>query len=600
MAVDFKEKLKDVPAKPGVYMMLDDTLNVIYVGKAKILVNRLRQYFNNSSKPEKVMAMLEHVTDFRYIICQSEEDALVTENNLIKEYKPHYNILLKDDKNYPYIRVGIKEKYPSVTYTRKLVNDGAKYFGPYMVSVNIKDIFELIHTAFKIRDCRRDLEKPSRPCLYYHLGKCLAPCKGDVSAEEYREEIDKVIAFLKGDDKVIEKKLREKMEYFSSQQNYEVALTYRDKLKTLDKLIRKQVSAIPKDYNLDIFAVASNGLLTAVNLMVVRGGKFVGSDNFITDGIVESKSQYIYAFYEKNKPICDEIVLSDIEDKESLSKSISKLAGRKINISIPEKGLRKTLLDLALQNAKDALDKYGAGEDRKKLRTIGAVHQLQDGLGLNYTPNRIECYDISHISGVDKVASMVVFEYGEPKKSHYRKFRIKDVEGNNDFACMKEVLQRRFKRMLDPSESDESFRSTPDLILLDGGAIQLKFAIEAMNETGANVEMIGLTKKDEEIILPYEEDPIFLPLDSLALQLLQRLRDESHRFAITFHRNLHSKSFSMSTFAQIDGVGDKTAKKLYQEFGSLENVKNASVDDLVKAGIGKVLATKIVNYLKNL
>ena len=598
--IDFKEKLKDVPSKPGVYMMLDDTSSVIYVGKAKILVNRLRQYFNNSSKPEKVMAMLEHVADFRYIICQSEEDALVTENNLIKEYKPHYNILLKDDKNYPYIRVGIKEKYPSVTYTRKLVNDGAKYFGPYMVSVNIKDIFELIHTAFKIRDCRRDLEKPSRPCLNYHLGRCLAPCKGDVSVEEYRAEIDKVIAFLKGDDKEIEKKLRERMEFFSKQENYEVALAYRDKLKTLDKLIRKQVSALPKDYNLDIFAVASNGLLTAVNLMVVRGGKFVGSDNFITDGIVESKSQYIYAFYEKNKPICDEIVLSDIEDKESLSKSISKLAGRKINISIPEKGLRKKLMDLAFQNAKDALDKYGAVEDRKKLRTIGAVHQLQGVLNLNYTPNRIECYDISHISGVDKVASMVVFEYGEPKKSHYRKFRIKDVEGNNDFACMKEVLQRRFTRMLDPSETDESFRSTPDLILLDGGAIQLKFAIEAMNECGANVEMIGLTKKDEEIILPYEDNPIFLPLDSLALQLLQRLRDESHRFAITFHRNLHSKSLSMSTFTQIDGVGDKTAKKLYQEFGSLENVKNSTIEDLVKAGIGKTLATKIITYLKNL
>ena len=208
--IDFKEKLKDVPAKPGVYMMLDDTSSVIYVGKAKILVNRLRQYFNNSSKPEKVMAMLEHVADFRYIICQSEEDALVTENNLIKEYKPHYNILLKDDKNYPYIRVGIKEKYPSVTYTRKLFNDGAKYFGPYMVSVNIRDIFDLIHTAFKIRDCRRDLEKPSRPCLYYHLGRCLAPCKGDVSPEEYKEEINKVIAFLKGDDKEIEKKLRER------------------------------------------------------------------------------------------------------------------------------------------------------------------------------------------------------------------------------------------------------------------------------------------------------------------------------------------------------------------------------------------------------
>ena len=598
--IDFKEKLKDVPAKPGVYMMLDDTSSVIYVGKAKILVNRLRQYFNNSSKPEKVMAMLEHVADFRYIICQSEEDALVTENNLIKEYKPHYNILLKDDKNYPYIRVGIKEKYPSVTYTRKLINDGAKYFGPYMVSVNIRDIFDLIHTAFRIRDCRRDLEKPSRPCLYYHLGRCLAPCKGDVSPEEYKEEINKVIAFLKGDDKEIEKKLREKMEYFSKQQNFEVALAYREKLKTLDKLIRKQVSAIPKDYNLDIFAFASNGLLTAVNLMVVRGGKFVGSDNYITDGIVDDKSQYIYAFYEKNKPICDEIVLLDIDDKETLSKSVSKLADRKIIISTPEKGLRKNLLDLAFENAKEALEKHGAQEDRKKLRTIGAVHQLQDVLGLNYTPNRIECYDISHISGVDKVASMVVFEYGEAKKSHYRKFRIKDVEGNNDFACMKEVLGRRFKRMLDPSETDESFRSTPDLILLDGGAIQLKFAIEAMNETGANVEMIGLTKKDEEIILPYEDEPIFLPLDSLALQLLQRLRDESHRFAISFHRSLHSKSVSLSTFTQIEGVGDKTAKKLYQEFGSLENVKNSSVDDLVKAGIGKGLATKILDYLKNL
>ena len=595
--VDLKAKLNDVPAKPGVYMMLDEQSNVIYVGKAKVLVNRLRQYFNNSSKPEKVMAMLEHVVDFRYIICQSEVDALVAENNLIKQYKPHYNILLKDDKSYPYIKINVKEKYPSITFTRTLKNDGAKYFGPYMVSVNIRDIFELIHTAFRVRDCSRSLDKPTRPCLNYHLGKCLAPCKGDVSEEEYKAEVEKVISFLKGNDKEVEALLKQKMEAFAKDENYEVAMVYRDKLKVLEKLIRKQVSAIPKDYNIDIFAQESNGIMTSVNLMVIRGGKFVGSDSFITDGIIESLSQYVYAFYEKNKPICDEVVMKECEDKESLSSSISKLAGRKINVSIPEKGIRKQLLDLATSNAKESLDKYGDIEERKKIRTVGAVQQLQNILNLNYTPNRIECYDISHISGTDMVASMVVFEYGEPKKTHYRRFRLKTVEGNNDFASMKEILTRRFKRMLDSKETDESFKTTPDLILLDGGLIQLKFAQEAMEEVGANVEMIGLTKKDEEIYMLNDEDPILLPLDNIALQLLQRLRDESHRFAISYHRSLHSKRMSESVFKEIKGVGDKTAQLLYKEFGSLENVKNASEEDLTKAGIGKKTAQIIIDYL---
>lgn len=597
--VDFKAKLKDVPETPGVYLMLAEDGEILYVGKAKNLRARLRQYFYRSgNKTEKVMAMLTHVADFRYIICPSEVDALVTENNLIKRHTPRYNILLKDDKTYPYLRVDLKEDFPTVRLVRKLKNDGARYFGPYMQSVNVRDITELIHTAFRVRECSRDMSKPSRPCLNYHLGRCLAPCAGNVSREEYREEVKKVLAFLSGNDREVERVLTARMKKFAEEENFEVALSYRNKLKTLDNLVRKQVSALPRDFNLDIFAYESNGVLGAVNMLVVRGGKLVGGENRVFEAADEDIASYIYQFYTKNLPVCDEVVTDSVEDCRALETAVGGLAGRAVCVIEPKQGARRQLLDLAHSNASDALEKYGSEEERRRLRTEGAVRQLGEILNLHKLPNRIEAYDISHISGTDKVASMAVFEGGEPKRSHYRKFRIKTVEGNNDFACMKEALTRRLKR-LDDSD-DESFSTPPDLILIDGGKGQLAYALEALAECGKeDLQILSLAKREEEVFLGTEpKKPVIIPRDSVALQMLQRVRDEAHRFAITYHRTLRGKHMSESELMKIDGVGKSRAKALLKEFGSAENVRHAGVDGVAALqGFSRAMAEKIVDAL---
>ena len=594
--VNFKEKLKDVPENPGVYLMLDKDDNIIYVGKAKNLKNRLCQYFHNSVKTVKVMAMLDHVADFRYIICGSEVDALVTENNLIKKHTPQYNILLKDDKSYPFVRINLKEDYPSISLVRALKNDGAKYFGPYMQSVNIRDIFDLIHSAFPIRDCNRDMTKPSRPCLNAHLGRCVAPCSGKVTKEEYRKEVMRVVDFLKGNDREVERVLTDKMMEFADKENFEVALKYKEKLAVLEKVVRKQVSALPKDFNLDVFAYETNGVKTAVNMLVVRGGKLVGGENSVFDGIDDSLTSYLYQFYKNNPPVCDEIITDGADDNKALEDALSTLVGRKIHVLSPKQGVRKQLLDLAHTNAHDALEKHGTQEERKTIRTKGAVKQLADLLSLKTLPNRIECYDISHVSGVDKVSSMVVFEGGEPKKSHYRKFKIKTVEGNNDFASMKETLSRRLERLNNPEETDESFASVPDLIVIDGGKGQLSYALDALALYGRNdIEILSLAEREEEVFLGRApKESVMLSKDSVALQLLQRIRDEAHRFAITFHRNLHAKRMSESVLRDVPGIGKKKSADLLKKFGSVENILHAKDEDIALLdGFSVQSATKL-------
>lgn len=597
--VDFKAKIKDVPNDPGVYMMLSDSGEIIYVGKAKNLKNRLRSYFFNlSNRTAKVMAMLEHVADFRYIICASEVDALLTENNLIKKYSPRYNILLKDDKAYPFLRIDMKEPYPTIKLVRKLENDGAKYFGPYMQSVNIRDIFDLIHTAFPIRDCKRDLSKPSRPCLNAHLDKCIAPCTGKVSEKEYKAEMQKVIDFLKGNDREVERVLTDKMKKFAAEENFEVALNYRNKLQLLDKLVQKQVSSLPKDFNLDIFAFETNGIVSAINMLVVRGGKLVGGENVISQSADEDIASYILQYYQNNAPLCDEIVTDCVERAKSLEDAINGLCSHTVRVVEPKQGVRKQLLELAHSNAYDAMTKHGTQEERKAQRTQGAVIQLAEILNLHTLPNRMECFDISHISGTDKVASMVVFVGGEPKKAHYRKFRIKTVEGNNDFACMKEVLTRRLIEI--GTSEDESLSSVPDLLVIDGGKGQLAYAMEAQKETGReDIEILSLAERYEEVYLKSApKTAVILPKDSVALQLLQRIRDEAHRFAITFHRNLRSKHLSESALKNVEGVGKVLCARLIKEFGSVEEIKLKSAEEIASVdGVSNVLAQRILTTL---
>lgn len=597
--VDFKAKIKDVPNDPGVYMMLSSSGEIIYVGKAKNLKNRLRSYFFNlSNRTAKVMAMLEHVADFRYIICASEVDALLTENNLIKKYSPRYNILLKDDKAYPFLRIDMKEPYPTIKLVRKLENDGAKYFGPYMQSVNIRDIFDLIHTAFPIRDCKRDLSKPSRPCLNAHLDRCIAPCTGKVSEKEYKAEMQKVIDFLKGNDREVERVLTDKMKKFAAEENFEVALNYRNKLQLLDKLVQKQVSSLPKDFNLDIFAFETNGIVSAINMLVVRGGKLVGGENVISQSADEDIASYILQYYQNNAPLCDEIVTDCVERAKSLEDAINGLCSHTVRVVEPKQGARKQLLELAHSNAYDAMTKHGTQEERKAQRTQGAVIQLAEILNLHTLPNRMECFDISHISGTDKVASMVVFVGGEPKKAHYRKFRIKTVEGNNDFACMKEVLTRRLREI--GTSEDESLSSVPDLLVIDGGKGQLAYAMEAQKETGReDIEILSLAERYEEVYLKSApKTAVILPKDSVALQLLQRIRDEAHRFAITFHRNLRSKHLSESALKNVEGVGKVLCARLIKEFGSVEEIKLKSAEEIASVdGMSNVLAQRILTTL---
>lgn len=597
--VDFKAKIKDVPNDPGVYMMLSSSGEIIYVGKAKNLKNRLRSYFFNlSNRTAKVMAMLEHVADFRYIICASEVDALLTENNLIKKYSPRYNILLKDDKAYPFLRIDMKEPYPTIKLVRKLENDGAKYFGPYMQSVNIRDIFDLIHTAFPIRDCKRDLSKPSRPCLNAHLDRCIAPCTGKVSEKEYKAEMQKVIDFLKGNDREVERVLTDKMKKFAAEENFEVALNYRNKLQLLDKLVQKQVSSLPKDFNLDIFAFETNGIVSAINMLVVRGGKLVGGENVISQSADEDIASYILQYYQNNAPLCDEIVTDCVERAKSLEDAINGLCSHTVRVVEPKQGVRKQLLELAHSNAYDAMTKHGTQEERKAQRTQGAVIQLAEILNLHTLPNRMECFDISHISGTDKVASMVVFVGGEPKKAHYRKFRIKTVEGNNDFACMKEVLTRRLIEI--GTSEDESLSSVPDLLVIDGGKGQLAYAMEAQKETGReDIEILSLAERYEEVYLKSApKTAVILPKDSVALQLLQRIRDEAHRFAITFHRNLRSKHLSESALKNVEGVGKVLCARLIKEFGSVEEIKLKSAEEIASVdGVSNVLAQRILTTL---
>ena len=390
------------------------------------------------------------------------------------------------------------------------------------------------------------------------------------------------MSFLKGNDREVERVLTERMHHFAEEENFEVALKYKEKLAVLDKLVRKQVSALPKDFNLDVFAYESNGIKTAVNMLVVRGGKLVGAENSVYDGIDENLNSLIYQFYANNPPVCDEIITDGVVESGALEIAISQLAGRKVHLLEPKQGVRKQLLDLAHTNAHDALEKHGTIEERKDIRTKGAMKQLGDVLSLKVSPRRIECFDISHISGVDKVSSMVVFEDGEPKKSHYRKFKIKTVDGNNDFASMKETLMRRLERLNNPDENDESFSSIPDLIIVDGGKGQLAYALDALALQGRqDIEIISLAERNEDVYLGRDpKNAVVLPKDSVALQLLQRVRDEAHRFAITYHRNLHGKRMNETILTQIEGIGKKKSTDLLKKFGSVENIRRATDEDI--------------------
>ncbi len=584
-----EQKLKDLPHKSGVYIMYNEAGQILYIGKARDLYKRVHQYFGNkANRTVKVIKLVEKIRDLNYIITANEVEALVLENNLIKKHKPPYNILLKDDKSYPFIKIDVKKPFPRVEVVRKLKNDGAKYFGPYMQGISTQEILGLINSAFCVRTCKMDLTKvPAghRPCLNYHIKRCYAPCAGLISREEYDGVIKEIISFLQGNDKKIAEILTQKMKEASDREEYELALTYKQKLQALEKLVRRQVGALPKDYDMDVFAVATNGLNTVAAVIFVRGGKIVGGDKHVVDGVSldegSALSNFILRYYDMTGYIAGEIVTSTaIDDADVLQEYLSEKAGKKINVLCPHQGVRRQLADMAVGNAQDYLEKSVSVRERKENMTMGGVLQLAEYLHLPKLPVRMECYDISHISGTNKVASMVVFVNGEPEKSHYRKFKIETVAGNDDFACLQETLTRRLKDITERSE-DVSFSSRPDLIIIDGGKGQLSSVMEVV--AGCDTEginFISLAKREEEVFIPGRSAPVILPRDSYALKLLQRIRDEAHRFAITFHRSLRKTSQTKSALLAVEGVGKTRVKLLFDAFKTLDNIKNASIDEL--------------------
>lgn len=593
-----REKLKNLPAKSGVYIMLDEYGGILYVGKAKVLKNRVRQYFHNTVKNEKTTRLVEKIADFRYIITQSEYEALILENNLIKENNPPYNILLKDDKTYPYIKINVKNDFPRVEIAYRMKSDGAKYFGPYMLGMSVRELVDIIQTVFPIRTCRT---MPKRECLNFHIGRCCAPCTGRVTKEEYREIINKVISFLNGNDELVRDTIQKKMMYFAEREEFEKAKTYRDTLSALEKILRKQSIPFKQEVDIDVFTFVTNGMESAVNCFAVRGGKYLGgtnyrcADNEYNNGL----TSFIMQYYQSNPLICTEILVDEeLEFGAELSDYLSKKAGRKIAIIKPNGGIRKQLVELGKANGEEFLTAQIEKQEKYEDLTYGATVQLKEALNLPNVPERIECYDISHVSGTNKVASMVVFEKGEKASKMYRHFKIKTVEGNNDFACMYETLSRRFEEL--KKQEEASFSAKPDLIIIDGGKGQLSYAMQAMHDAGVEVNMISLAKREEEIYLSDREESVILPRNSLAIKLIIRIRDEAHRFAITFHRALRAKKMTESTLTQIEGIGKTKAKYLIIKFKKVENIEKATIEELKETqSIGEADAVNIKKFFEN-
>lgn len=590
-----RKKANSLPLNPGVYIMKDIDGNIIYIGKAKALKMRVSQYFFNTQKQEKVKQMVSNVWDFEYIVTNTELEALTLESNLIKDNQPFYNILLKDGKNHPYIRIDLKKEYPVVELTRTLKKDGAKYFGPYFGIINGREILNIINTTFMLRDCKFKFGKGKyldRPCLNYQMGQCLAPCVGKVSGEDYKKEIYKVIDFLNGNTKDIKELLKSKMQTCVELEQFEKAMVYRDNIKMLDYLDSKVITEINNNIDIDVFGYANNGYDSVVSVLVVRGGKILGLNNFSITNITdryETLMQFIPRYYNEISIAPKNIYVCEI-DSDVISEYLSNIFGYKVNVFSPIKGTNKKLIDMADNNAKEYLEKSLDKIKSHELKTIGACELLKKDLNLREMPYRIEGYDISHISGTNKVASMVVFINGERASKEYRKFTINTVEGNNDFACMKEVLTRRL------TNTSKNFSSLPNLILIDGGMGQLAYANSVLEELGMNIDIVSLAKREEEVYKPNSNEPIILNRSNFGLKLLQNVRDESHRFAITFHRQKRTKAMVKSELENIDGVGNATINKLLDIYKNIDNIKNASISDMIMNHIKSNTAKNIYNY----
>lgn len=596
---EIQEKLKLLPDDPGVYIMLDRDGNVIYVGKARVLKNRVRQYFHSSLKTEKVAAMVANIADFYYIITKSEIDALSLENNLIKKYKPKYNILLKDDKTYPYIKVSVSEKFPSFTVTRKL-KKGSRYFGPYMGGVRVRDVLEIVNMAYGVRTCYTPVgEKPKKPCLNYHIHRCPAPCAHLISEEEYGERVKAAMRFLDGDEGNVEALLKEKMNAYAAAEEFELAIDCRNKLEMLSKIALKRITALNRDINADVIAYVSNKLYSAVNILITRRGIMQGASTFAVENASsdgEALTSFISQYYASHQ-LPDELIVQDFAESALLEEFFRQMYSKAVSVLTPKQGVRRQLLDMAENNAAEYLEKAIDRIRHKEDMTVNACLHLQEELGLSRYPRRMECYDISNISGVDKVGSMVVFIDGEADRSQYRRFRIKTVEGADDFASLREVLRRRLAKL--GTEEEEHFPK-PDLVIIDGGKGQLSAVKGIFDEAGVSgIDLISLAKREEEVFTVGSREGILLDKRDYSLKMLQRIRDEAHRFAITFFRSIHSKRSLTSVLAEIPGVGKIKRRALIEKFGTIDRIMRASPKELAETeGIGDGLAAAIRKYFE--
>ncbi len=598
---EIQEKLKLLPDSSGVYIMLDGEGVVIYVGKARVLKNRVRQYFHSTAKTEKVAAMVENIADFYYIITQTEIDALALENNLIKKYKPKYNILLKDDKTYPYIKVHTKEEYPRVSITRKIRKGDGKYFGPFMGGVRCGELLDIVAMVYNVRTCATAIhENPKKPCLAYHLGRCLAPCAHQCEKEEYAERVKKVLSFLDGNYEEAEAILKEKMRLFAEREEFELAMEYREKLQMLSKLKLKRITSLNRAINADIIALKTNYLYSSINVLVTRSGIMQGSSSFALEDGSLTETDGLTAFilqYYANHELPEQVILQDFCEKELLERYFLEKFDKKVEVVCPKLGVKRRLLDMAEKNAAEYLSKSIDKIKHKHDMTKNACARLKEMLGLKKYPKRMECYDISNISGVDKVGSMVVFIDGEADRSSYRRFKIKTVEGANDYASHQEMMRRRLAKL--GTEEEERFPK-PDLIVIDGGKGQLSAVKEIFDEAGVtDIELIALAEQEEEVFTLFSNESIRIDHRDYALKMLQRIRDEAHRFAITYFRSLHSKRNLASVLEEIEGIGKKKRAALLEKFGTIDKIMSASVEELASVnGIGEELAKNIYTYFK--
>jgi len=621
------DKSKDLPDKPGVYIMRDAGGEIIYIGKAAVLKNRVRQYFCNTQKDEKVRAMVGNVAHFDYVITLSEKDALSLEANLVRKYKPRYNILLKDDRHNPYIRIDLKQKFPRIEITRRIKNDGARYFGPFFFGVRVGEVVDVVKTAYRVRCCERVLSRKRRECLNYHINLCLAPCQNKVSEQEYRNAVLRAVAFLSGKDGDAEKLVTEKMAAAAENEEFERAIRYRKQLEMLRTLKSRVLSELRDNRDLDAVSFMFDGDRGAAAIVIVRGGKLMGALKFNLDGASvfgsDGATQFLTQYYAgSNVTVPPEILLESAFDTDPLCEYLHSLTGHKVIVLFPKIGIKKKILSMAEENVRDFLEKSLDSSRRDYEMCEGAEERLRELLGLK-SLRRIECYDISHLSGTDQVASGVVFVGGRPAKPEYRRYKIKTVTGADDYRSLAEVIGRRLRaadgggRTVDRKEKKEFFSdrliaspplpadyspsavpTLPDLIVIDGGKGQLHSAYAEMCAIGFEIPMIALAERDEEIFTLASPEPIRLKRDDFALRLLQRVRDEAHRFAVNYNRTLRTRKID-SVLEKIPGVGPKKRQILLKVFSSVRAIGATDVETLSAVeGIDRKTAEAVVSFFR--